>query len=623
MAMIGTAPIYALTEDATQGESVVWARFASAKGTTEFWGVWLSILCLQIGRVGGGLLLLGPDADGSYTPAAVWPRPTIDMQYLSPAAERTLNERRGIVVTPEGASAKPHEQRAYVGYPIEVSGELRGAVVLDVAAASELGLQHTLRLLHWSSAWLVDEFRKRALEDREARLSRMGLVMGIVATAVQERRHAAAALAVANELAAQLGCDRVSIGFAVSGNVEVKAISHTATFDPKLKLARLIGEAMDEVLDLDVVITYPSRENEEVGTIAHGELAREFRDVAVCSVPLQDDQHTIGVLTLERSGGAAFDPETVEMLKTVGGVLGPLFGLQQDIERGVLRRAWGATREGVQALVGRSHPGVKLLALAAAAVLLFLSLASGAYRISAKTVVEGAVQRVAAVPFDGYILQSMVRAGDTVQNGDTLARLDDRELKLEQTRLLSEREQLLRRQREALATKDRAQVAELAAQIEQVAAASSLADDKLSRATLTAPFDGVVVSGDLSQLLGTPVEQGKALFEIAPLDSYRVILEIDERDISNVVVGQRGELTLSGIPNQHTPFTVQRITPVSTTQEGRNFFRVEAHLENGSEGVRPGMEGVGKIVVDRRKLIWIWTHSLVDWMSLSWWKWAP
>jgi RND family efflux transporter MFP subunit len=259
----------------------------------------------------------------------------------------------------------------------------------------------------------------------------------------------------------------------------------------------------------------------------------------------------------------------------------------------------------------------------AVAVLLFLSFASGTYRVSAKTVVEGAVQRVAAAPFDGYILQSMVRAGDTVQAGDTLARLDDRELKLEQTRLLSEREQLLRRQREALATKDRAQVSQLAAQIEQVAAASSLVDEKLSRATLTAPFDGVVVSGDLSQLLGTPVEQGKALFQIAPLDSYRVILEIDERDIRNIAVGQHGELTLSGIPNQHMAFTVQRITPVSTTQEGRNFFRVEAHLDNGSEGVRPGMKGVGKVVVDQRKLIWIWTHSLVDWLSLSWWKWAP
>lgn len=622
--MIGTAPIYSpATEEANQGEAIAWSRFASAKESAEFWRNWLSVLCLQIKSVGGGLLLLGPDAEGSYTPAAVWPRPTIDVQYLTPAAERTLNERRGLVVRPDGDPAKPHELRAFVGYPIEVSGELRGAVVLDVAAASEMGLQNALRLLHWSSAWLVDEFRKRALEDREARLSRIGLVMDAVATAIQERRLAAAALAVSNELVARLQCDRVSIGFAKSGNVEVAAISHTAAFDRKMKLTRLIGEAMDEVLDLDVAITFPPRENEEVGIIAHSELAREFRDIAVCSVPLLNEQHKTGVVTFERSAGAAFDTETVETLKTVGEVLGPIFGLKREAERGVLRRVWGAAGEGVQALVGRSHPGAKLLALAAAAVLLFLGFTSGTYRVSAKTVVEGAVQRVAAAPFDGYILQSMVRAGDSVRTGDTLARLDDRELKLEQTRLLSEREQLLRRQREALATKDRAQVAQLAAQIEQVAAASSLVDEKLSRATLTAPFDGVVVSGDLSQLLGTPVEQGKALFEIAPLDSYRVILEVDERDIRNVVVGQRGELTLSGLPNQHMAFTVQRITPVSTTLEGRNFFRVEAHLDNGSAGVRPGMEGVGKVVVDRRRLIWIWTHSLVDWITLSWWKWAP
>jgi RND family efflux transporter MFP subunit len=622
--MIGAAPIYSVTEDPMQGESVAWARFAAAKDNSEFWASWLAILCLQIGRVGGGLLLLGPEADGAYTPAAVWPRPTLDMQYLSPAAERALTERRGVVVTADGSSATTHDQqRAYVGYPIEMSGVLRGAVVLDVFPGPELGLQKALRIVHWSSAWLVDQLRKRVLDEREARLSRVGLVTDLIATALQERRAVPAALAIANELAARLGCDRVSIGFEKSESVEVIAISHTATFDPKMKLARLIGEAMDEVLDLDVAITYPPGEDDDVGVIAHNELAREFRDAAICSVPLLCDGHTTGVLTLERSGGAAFDAETAEMLKTVGGVLGPIFELKQNTERGVLRRAWGAAREAAQTLVGPAHPGAKLLALVAALVLIFLSVATGTYRVSAKTVVEGAVQRVAAAPFDGFILQSMVRAGDTVRKGDTLARLDDRELKLEKTRLSYEHEELLRRQREALATKDRARVSELAAQIEQVAAASSLVEEKLSRATLTAPFDGVVVSGDLSQLLGTPVEQGKALFEIAPLDAYRVILEVDERDIRDVSVGQRGELTLSGAPNQHMAFTVQRITPVSTTQEGRNFFRVEAHLDNGSEQVRPGMEGVGKVVIDRRKLIWIWTHSLVDWMRLWWWKWAP
>ena len=84
-----------------------------------------------------------------------------------------------------------------------------------------------------------------------------------------------------------------------------------------------------------------------------------------------------------------------------------------------------------------------------------------------------------------------------------------------------------------------------------------------------------------------------------------------------------GELTLSGIPGEHMNLTVQQITPISTTQDGRNFFRVEAHLQTPSERIQPGMEGVGKIVVGARKLIWIWTHSLVDWLRLSLWKWAP
>jgi hypothetical protein len=71
------------------------------------------------------------------------------------------------------------------------------------------------------------------------------------------------------------------------------------------------------------------------------------------------------------------------------------------------------------------------------------------------------------------------------------------------------------------------------------------------------------------------------------------------------------------------PFAVQEITPVSTTQEGRNFFRVEANLESPSARVRPGMEGIGKIVTGERKLIWIWTHSLLDWLRLAAWKWLP
>jgi hypothetical protein len=44
---------------------------------------------------------------------------------------------------------------------------------------------------------------------------------------------------------------------------------------------------------------------------------------------------------------------------------------------------------------------------------------------------------------------------------------------------------------------------------------------------------------------------------------------------------------------------IEKITPVSVVDQGRNFFRVEASATGDIAKLRPGMEGVGKIHVDR------------------------
>jgi hypothetical protein len=70
-------------------------------------------------------------------------------------------------------------------------------------------------------------------------------------------------------------------------------------------------------------------------------------------------------------------------------------------------------------------------------------------------------------------------------------------------------------------------------------------------------------------------------------------------------------------------YVVERITPVAEQEEGRNYFRVESELNESSERLRPGMEGIAKTRVEDRLLIRIWTEKLVDWLRLTLWKWMP
>ena len=148
-----------------------------------------------------------------------------------------------------------------------------------------------------------------------------------------------------------------------------------------------------------------------------------------------------------------------------------------------------------------------------------------------------------------------------------------------------------------------------------------MATEQLSRMRATAPFDGVVISGDLSQSLGAPVNRGDILFEIAPLDSYRVALMVDEQDIGSVAVGQEGQVVMRSGSESGLGLLVERVVPLAEPWDGKNVFRVECRLQDVPQYLRPGMEGVGKIDAGQRRLIWIWTHKFTRWLRLSLWEW--
>jgi RND family efflux transporter MFP subunit len=619
-----SAPVYAIADDPrARAETGAWARFTATGDTGERLAAWLALLCVRLERARAALLLTREPDTAAFTVAAVWPDPRRDLQYLAPVAERALRTREGVVAAPGGEAAPGADGAAHVAYPVEVDGELCAAVVVDIGPGPLDALQAALRHIHWGAAWVIDHFRQRLLAEREARLARVDLLNEAMATAMQHAQLQPSALAVANDLVQRLACDRVSIGFEAHGQVVPRVMSNTATFDRRSDLVRWIGEAMDEAFDLGTPVAFPAPEGEPLTALAHAESARQLGAAAVLSVPVRDQGRVFGVITLERSRGEPFDGRARDLAAALGVLLGPYWSLQHAQERGVLARLHESVLAGVRELTGPQRPGLKLLAGAAVLVVAVLWLWHTDYRVGARAVVEGSVQLAAVAPFDGFVAEGLVRAGDTVRKGQPLARLDDRDLQLERSRWSAERSQLIRKYEGAQAQGDRATMGVLAAQINEAEAQLSLAQDRLARATLVAPFDGVVVSGDLSQQIGAPVETGRVLFEVAPLRGFRVMLQVDDRDIAHLRLGQRGELLLSGLPERALPISVKRITPVATQRDGRNFFDVEATVEGSAAPLRPGMEGVGKVEVGERSLLWIWTHGFVDWLRLALWSWLP
>jgi multidrug efflux pump subunit AcrA (membrane-fusion protein) len=217
----------------------------------------------------------------------------------------------------------------------------------------------------------------------------------------------------------------------------------------------------------------------------------------------------------------------------------------------------------------------------------------------------------------------MARAGDFVKEGQTIAVLEDRDLKYERLKWEGEVHKIEQRQREALAKSDRAGLLAIAAQMEQAQAELSLVDAQLKRTQILAPIDGFIVSGDLSQMLGSPVEQGKVLFEIAPLKSYRVVMQVPEEDVRFVKVGQTGTLAVAGSGGRKIGFEVTTLTSVSTPQDGRNVFRTEAKLIGDDENLRPGMEGIAKVEIGRASLLWILARRSVEKSRMLIWSMTP
>lgn len=617
--------VASLGREAARRSDELWTTFAAASDAA-FVQAWLALQCQTIALVRSGLVLFETGDGGGLAPVAAWPHLAMDFTGLRAVSRKAVDERTGVVLRPKDEA---RSGLAQIAYPIALDDHVSALVVIELGPVDDRGVQEALRLLHWGVGWVEAEILKRRSAEDRGRLARSAFALDVVAVAGEDPRVEATALAIANEVALRLGCERVSIALVArragrGARLALAAMSHMAYFRRKASLVAALENAMEEALDQSATVAEPAVEGVAGAiAVAHRAYAGERRIMALASVVVSHRGVPCGVMTLERRQGPAFDRDALLTAEAVAELVGPMLDLKRSQRRWVSGRLPEAIGNGLRAVLGPRRQSLKLAILAGAAFLAFAALFPATFRISAAAVLEGEQQRAAVAPFEGFVAATPHRAGDVVKAGDVLVSLDDGDLKLDASKWRSEYAQLVQQQRKAMASLDRAEVGLIEARLEQARAQVELAAIKLSRASIVAPIDGVVISGDWNQKLGAPVEQGALLFEIAPLSSYRVGLKVDERDIGALRVGQTGELLLVGSAGAALPIRIDRITSIATVEDGGNVFRVEAAFLSDAPSIRPGMEGLAKIAVDRRPIGWIWTRRLVDWLRVAVWEHTP
>ena len=593
--------------------------------------LWLSMQCQMLGGVSAAMLVQTTFGTSPKI-LAKWPTAAANSAALREALTQVLDKGR--------LHLAPDDEGYFIlGQPLVIEGEAWGVLLLRLQLEDKIELPTVLKNLKLGQYWLQfllqqpDQTQALAVAPVLEKNSATQALLQLSASLLKENSLQATAISLVNLLAGFLQATRVSLGLHREKNIELEAISFSASFDKRTQAMQAISEAMTEAMEQGAGIDFSpmvntdsaadSTTNPELLTPtlikrAHQQLQQQQQLQSVHSLLVRNGDTIVGVLTIELDKQTELTDGQRSFLQQGLHFSGAILALRQQASASVWQGLKRRTAQRLERWFGEDSWRGKVIAtlLLIFVVALFVPLD---YRIAADAALQTTEKYLVVSPQDGYLGKISARPGDSVKKGALLAQLNGEDLRLERRKLASQVQQYRQAYDTALANSSRVEAAIASAQLDQVTIQLRLVDQQLERTQLNSPLDGIVVSDDISQTQGAPVKQGDVLFEIAAAQGFLVQLFVDERDIAAIASNQEGQVKFSSLPDDIFAVRVKTVTPISEVREGRNYFRVDAELIREQESLRPGMTGTGKLSAGRRALGWIWFHDLWHWLRLKLW----
>ena len=445
---------------------------------------------------------------------------------------------------------------------------------------------------HWETAML------------RFQLSGTAALVELITDVHQSRRRGEAWRISAMRLQQTLRVDRVVLCRVVGGSARVIAISDVP--DPASQSAAADGWmalADEAVAAGDTIVGHRADPRWVRHDAYHG---------GVISIPLhRTDRHGVrrvfATISLMNPGGAIDPRDSAGLENFLSAAADPLAAALDAADH--RRRSWRPPLKRSFGLI------VATVALIGA---LFIRVP---YRIAGDVVVQPAKRQFCVVPHEGVLDETIVKPGDRVTAGQTLALMNTDELKLQRASLKAEYLQSSR-QRDAHRSMHETTDAEVQSlEMQRIACELNLIDNKIAASVIQTPVSGLVIDGELDNRTGESVRRGERLFEIASTRENRVRIYIPAELIDHVDVGSPVTIRYDGMSGSSIDAAITRIAPRSTIVDGRSVYVGMCQMDSdnaSTDAVRPGMRGHARVDTGLRSIGYIIGHRWFETLRRSW-----